>query len=216
MLRKIIFKNVENGAEMNMPVTPETFEITESRNMETVNIYTTGDIALLGTDTYRTISIDFLLPAQKYPFVLIDQIVDPYAYVSTFRRFKDDGTVMRLIISGTTVNIPVRVQEMIYKERDGTNDLNMTLTLCEYKELSAVKIEATKAGADNAARAVETTPGTPSTYKIEEGDTLWSICRRFYNDTGLTSKLAAYNNIKNPNLIYAGSVLQLPDKAKLG
>lgn len=199
-----------------MPVTPPSFEIQESRNMETVNIYSLGDVALLGTNTYSTIKMEFLLPAQKYPFVLIDQIVDPYEYVSTFRRFKDDGTVMRLIISGTTVNIPVRVQEMTYKEQDGTNDLYMTLTLCEYKELAAVKVESTKAGADNAARAVETQPGTPDTYKIVSGDTLWSICRRFYNDSGLASKLAAYNGIKNPNLIYAGSTLQLPDKAKLG
>ena len=199
-----------------MPVTPPNFEIQESRNMETVNIYSLGDVALLGTNTYSTIKMEFLLPAQKYPFVLIDQIVDPYAYVSTFRRFRDDGTVMRLIISGTTVNIPVRVQEMTYKEQDGTNDLYMTLTLCEYKELAAVKVESTKAGADNAARAVETQPGTPDTYKIVSGDTLWSICRRFYNDSGLASKLAAYNGIKNPNLIYAGSTLRLPDKAKLG
>lgn len=199
-----------------MPVTPPSFEIQESRNMETVNIYSLGDVALLGTNTYSTIKMEFLLPAQKYPFVLIDQIVDPYAYVSTFRRFRDDGTVMRLIISGTTVNIPVRVQEMTYKEQDGTNDLYMTLTLCEYKELAAVKVESTKAGADNAARAVETQPGTPDTYKIVSGDTLWSICRRFYNDSGLASKLATYNGIKNPNLIYAGSTLRLPDKAKLG
>lgn len=199
-----------------MPVTPPSFEIQESRNMETVNIYSLGDVALLGTNTYSTIKMEFLLPAQKYPFVLIDQIVDPYAYVSTFRRFKDDGTVMRLIISGTTVNIPVRVQEMTYKEQDGTNDLYMTLTLCEYKELAAVKVESTKAGAGNTAREVETQPGTPDTYKIVSGDTLWSICRRFYNDSGLASKLAAYNGIKNPNLIYAGSTLRLPDKAKLG
>lgn len=199
-----------------MPVTPPSFEIQESRNMETVNIYSLGDVALLGTNTYSTIKMEFLLPAQKYPFVLIDQIVDPYAYVSTFRRFKDDGTVMRLIISGTTVNIPVRVQEMTYKEQDGTNDLYMTLTLCEYKELAAVKVESTKAGASNTARAVETQPGTPDTYKIVSGDTLWSICRRFYNDSGMASKLAAYNGIKNPNLIYAGSTLQLPDKTKLG
>ena len=199
-----------------MPVTPPSFEIQESRNMETVNIYSLGDVALLGTNTYSTIKMEFLLPAQKYPFVLIDQIVDPYAYVSTFRRFNDDGTVMRLIISGTAVNIPVRVQEMTYKEQDGTNDLYMTLTLCEYKELAAVKVESTKAGAGNTARAVETQPGTPDTYKIASGDTLWSICRRFYNDSGLASKLAVYNGIKNPNLIYAGSTLQLPDKTKLG
>ncbi|WP_050698662.1 LysM peptidoglycan-binding domain-containing protein [Anaeromassilibacillus senegalensis] len=214
MLRKIIFKNAENGAEMNMPVTPPSFEITTDRNMETVNIHAMGDVALLGTDTYKTIKLDFLIPAQKYQFVTVNEIVEPYAYISTFERFKNEGTVLRLIITDTTVNIPVRVQSITYKEQDGSNDLYMSLELCEYKELAAVKIEA--AAAASSARAVEAPPATPQTYKIASGDTLGAICRRFYGSAGLAAKLATFNGIKNPNLIRAGSVLRLPDKSKLG
>ena len=45
-----------------------------------------------------------------------------------------------------------------------------------------------------------------TTYAVKRGDTLTSIARRF----GTTvAKIAADNNIKNPNLIYAGQILKI-------
>ena len=44
---------------------------------------------------------------------------------------------------------------------------------------------------------------------------LWAICRKFYGDGSLAYKLATANGIKNPNLIYPGQVLAIPDKAAL-
>lgn len=57
------------------------------------------------------------------------------------------------------------------------------------------------------------TPGQPgdptgaTAYVIKAGDTLYSIARR----NGLTvERLAAFNNIVNPNLIYAGQTIHIP------
>ena len=47
------------------------------------------------------------------------------------------------------------------------------------------------------------------------GDSLWAICKRVYGDSSLAYKLATANGIKNPNLIYPGQVLTLPDKGML-
>lgn len=45
------------------------------------------------------------------------------------------------------------------------------------------------------------------TYTVVKGDTLWSIAKRY----GTTyKKIADYNNIKNPNLIYIGQLLKIP------
>ncbi len=45
------------------------------------------------------------------------------------------------------------------------------------------------------------------TYTVRPGDTLWDIAQR-YNTT--VSRLASINNIPNPNLIYPGETLRLP------
>jgi LysM repeat protein len=47
----------------------------------------------------------------------------------------------------------------------------------------------------------------PRTYRVDIGDTLRSIGEKF----GVSwQAIAAYNNIQNPNLIYAGSVIKIP------
>ncbi|MBI9012286.1 MAG: 5'-nucleotidase C-terminal domain-containing protein [Clostridiales bacterium] len=49
------------------------------------------------------------------------------------------------------------------------------------------------------------------TYVIQEGDVLWKIAEQY----GKTyQELAEYNNIEDPNLIYAGTELKIPDNAK--
>jgi len=57
----------------------------------------------------------------------------------------------------------------------------------------------------------EDTEDTVDTYTIQEGDTLWGICERFYNDGSKCYKLAELNGIENPNLIYAGDTITLYD-----
>ena len=52
-------------------------------------------------------------------------------------------------------------------------------------------------------------------YIIQSGDTLWSIVSNYYgfvNSTDIVSKineLAEYNNISNPDIIYAGQILKM-------
>ncbi len=48
-----------------------------------------------------------------------------------------------------------------------------------------------------------------TSYTIKKGDTLWAIAKR-YNTS--VSKIASDNNIKNPNLIYAGKTLKIVTK----
>ena len=63
------------------------------------------------------------------------------------------------------------------------------------------------------ARPVQANGGCTNTYVIRYGDTLYSIARRF----GTTVQVLTYlNDLRNPNLIYAGRVLCLPGQPKSG
>ena len=44
---------------------------------------------------------------------------------------------------------------------------------------------------------------------------MWGISRRFYGDGSLAWRLAAFNQIKNANLIFPGQVLSIPPKSGL-
>ena len=66
------------------------------------------------------------------------------------------------------------------------------------------------------------TPKAPTTnvtgdsiHIVVHGETLRSICRDFYGDSGLATDVAIWNNIQNPNAIENGSSIALPNRATL-
>jgi len=61
--------------------------------------------------------------------------------------------------------------------------------------------------ADVGASALTAGPASAATVRVARGETLWSIASRY----GTTAAaLAAANDITNPNLVYAGALLQIP------
>lgn len=54
-------------------------------------------------------------------------------------------------------------------------------------------------------------------YVIQKGDSIYSICSRYYGDTRKSTmyKLATYNNLSDPDVIRSGNILYLPEYAKL-
>ena len=61
----------------------------------------------------------------------------------------------------------------------------------------------------------ENTVQNESEYTVQSGDNLWNIVKDFYNlsdNSDIATKvdeIATYNNIKNPNIIYAGQILKM-------
>ena len=49
-------------------------------------------------------------------------------------------------------------------------------------------------------------------YTIRYGDTLWDISEAFYRDPWHYTRIARYNNIRNPNYIISGRTIRIPPK----
>jgi len=49
------------------------------------------------------------------------------------------------------------------------------------------------------------------TYRIKNGDTLWDIAATYYRNPWLYPKLAKANSIRNPDLIFAGTRINIPE-----
>src|SRR4030065_71324 len=53
----------------------------------------------------------------------------------------------------------------------------------------------------------------PSTHKVQSGDTLWSICKKYYGDPSLWPKLWEMNPfVTNPHLLKPGDMITLIEK----
>ena len=58
----------------------------------------------------------------------------------------------------------------------------------------------------------EPAPASAVQYKIVWGDTLWDLADAYYRDPWLYTRIAKHNRIKNPNLIIAGTRIEIPPK----
>lgn len=212
-MKKIIFRG--GNVELVMPVTPAQYTVESGMNIEIIDINNLGDFALAGYKILQTIKLTCLLPAKQYPFAVAGTKADPQYYIDKFVAWINGRTKLRFVVSGTKINVPVFCETITYGEQDGTNDIYADITLREYKDIKVTTIKNSNTAKTNNARPASSGKTTASTYKIKKGDTLSAICRKFYGKSSLYPKLAKYNGIKNPNLIYAGKTLKIPKESEL-
>jgi nucleoid-associated protein YgaU len=67
------------------------------------------------------------------------------------------------------------------------------------------------ASAKPAEPAPAAAPAADVSYRIKKGDTLWDISATYYRTPWLYPKLAKANSIKNPDLIFAGTRITIPE-----
>lgn len=215
MLRKIIFKDTKKQEELVLPITPESFRVSSGIKTETVSLYMLGDINLPGLPTLANIQIGCQFPNQDYAFSL-PVYGSPYQYINTIKTWIKERAILRFVVSGTGINLPVYIENVEYGEQDGTNDVYAELSIREYRQPVVEKLVATSSY-QPIQRTTEERANTQSiTYTILYGDTMWAIARKYYGNPQLCWKLAAFNNIPNANIIMAGQIITIPPREALG
>ena len=139
MNTKRLFILKTDSAELTLPVTPQEYEIASATDYKKTNIVSIGDVFVSGLESAQTIKLMSFFPAQDYPF-LQTSFRDPQEYINAIESLRMNKTVFRLIISGTDVNLPVRVQIFMYGEQDGSNDVEYSVTFGVHRELETQEV----------------------------------------------------------------------------
>lgn len=204
-----IFKSEVSGEMLTMPVTPNAYTIEHGRKVEVTAMHTAGEIAQPGAKIALDTELTYLLPAQDYPFVNAGASANPFFYLEKLEKWSDAGEKLRFLITGTPINVGVLLGPIKYeaKEDDVSGDLYVRVPMVERRDLTAESKQINQTTGNLGRGDMAATGGT---YVVVAGDTLSSICRRFYGDASLYPRLATANGIKNPHLIYVGQVLKIP------
>jgi len=210
-LRIISFLDETAGKELVLPVTPAKYIWRHPNRIETVRLDQLGEINLPGGARMGECTLeDVLLPAQLYPFCVPGARANPQSYLHDLETWSDKGSKLRWIVSGTGINVSVLIEEVTQEERDGSNDLYITIALRQWRRPEAPVLAVSGGGAETA-RESSTGASAAKTYTVVKGDCLWNIAKQFYGSGSDYKRLAAANpEIKNPNLIYPGQVLTIP------
>ena len=209
---------IGDGATLTLPVTPERYEWSVGRSMETVNISQLGDVYLPGGRARHSGTISCMLPAQDYPFCEAGAAPDPQHYLDVLKSWAAGKTPVRWVVTGTEINESVYLEEVTESEQDGTGDVYCTIRLREHVDLEAREVsdQGTSGYTGNTGRAGGSPDGEIA-HKVVSGDTLSMLCRRYYGSgtAAYYNALAEYNGIKNPHLIYVGQTVRIPPKSVL-
>ncbi len=170
-----------NEEQLRLPVTPSDFELSQRNNNTVVNINALGEINLIGKKGLASISLSSFFPAQEYYFCKYTGFPKPYECVKMIQKWRDSGRPIRLIITGTSINYAMTIENFIFSEQDGTRDVYFTLELREYVFTKHVK--PTKVTTPNGTQV--TVPATkreakpiPSKYKAQKGDNMYTVAKK--------------------------------------
>ena len=222
-----------NERIIQLPVNPESITISGQANNNTVDTVGQGEINDIGFAGLKELSIESFFPARDNGEGYINTsggFEGPEFYVKFFEDIKKDRKPFRLIITQLDINMLVSVESFEHTYQFGTDDVDYSLSLKEYKEhnvrilkpvsngymfvYSIVRIFSIAAPTTtNSNRPVE--KSIPKQYTVVNGDSLWKIAQKFLGSGSRWREIYTYTNNKsiiggNPNLIYPGQVLSIP------
>jgi len=210
------------GKKYKLPVNPE--EIKRSRNLqiETYRILGDGQISIPSSYDLEEFSFEAEFPSQKYHYVEKGgSFKKADFFEKMFRKAQKNKKPIRFIASNDItddISIQVLVQSIEVTEKAGEEgDKYISFKLLEYKG-AGKRFVAVKAGPETVKQEEESQPENPAvtenkTHTVVSGDTLWGIARKYYGNGSLYTRIYAANSgiISNPNLIYTGQILTIPE-----
>ena len=127
-----IYLSIDNGAEvMELPVIPSEYTVTKPQRDEVFETITGEELAFLDAPGLKTIGWSSFFPCRDYPFLRCTRLNDVWQYGYKLDSWILQKYPIRLIISGTPINMAVKVTQFDY--RQGTNgDIEYDIELKEF------------------------------------------------------------------------------------
>ena len=220
MISEIWFKTKDKA--IRLPVMPSEFERVIGANYETNNVIGLGDIATFGGNGLAQLSLSSFFPNKEYSFNAYSDVPKPYEFVKYFKEWKNKGTIVRVIMTGTDINQQMYITNFSYGEKDGTGDVYYTVDLVEYRPITVPVINETSSNTQNTSRQDENNDNsndannsTQKTHKVVKGDCLWDIAKKYLGKGSDYPKIKEANKSKYPslsknNIIYVNWELIIP------
>ena len=212
------------GRRYKLPVNPEEIKKDQKLNIEKYQVLGSGAVSVPTYADLWEYSFDCELPHTETHYMESGTSADPDRYIQILTKAQKKKKPIQLIYSNGETDdesVKVLVESCSIVEKAGEEgDKYLSLSFLQYKAPSK-KYMAVKTPTATVAKAQTPQVSQPSnpavtkgkTYIVKAGDSLWKIAKQFYGNGASYSKISGSNSdkIKNPNLIYPGQVLTIPE-----
>lgn len=189
---QVYIEEAEDKSEsIQLPVVPASFMIDDGQNNVVVNITSLGDANLPGKKSLREMTLSSFFPNQDYGFLVCERKKNPYDYISWLRKRKNNGTIMRVVITGADINFTCLIEKLEYGEDDASGDVNFTIELKEYVTLKSSESKSSSGSSSSGIKRLS--KSKPKTYTVKKGDTLKKIAKKYLGSASKSKSLYKKN-----------------------
>ena len=216
------FNNQQEGFQI--PVNPAQIEVGNGSNNRTYEVAGLGEISVLKDPKLSEYSFSSLFPAQRYPFITADIVLEPQQYIDYLDKWRASKRPIRFVFTGSTfdLNVAASIEDFHYKEVAGAiGDIEYTLRLKRYVFYAAQRVTVSTQTVNGiTAPVVEQAPAErpndrqpPKTHQLAAGESLWTVAKRFFDDGARWKEIQQLNGITDAQVksLPVGYVLKLPD-----
>lgn len=192
--RKIELSFNNRKEVITLPVNPANIDIVEAQLNEKITLLNIGEANLFGNRGLATTSLSSFFPSKKSPFYKYAE-KEPKEYVSMIKKWKDSKSPVRLIISGSGINLAMAIDNFTFSIHEGDDDIYYTIDLSEYRSLN---VRSVKSNAEAKSNGLKERPNTRAnkgdTHIIKPGDTLWKLGKKYYDNGSQCTKIYKANS----------------------
>lgn len=208
-----------------MPVAPSKINTKIKNKNRTITLINEGEANILKSAGLQEISFNMMIPAYKYPFALyLGGIFLPISYyLEILDRLKNSKKPFQLIIIregvlgalGFDTNLKVSLEDyQILEDAGNGRDITVSIKLKQYQEKTKTVVRvATAVGGGTVKyileKARDSSKKIEKTYKVKEGDTLYTIAKKQLGNGEKYRDLITLNKLGNSSDIEVGQVIRL-------
>lgn len=218
-----IYLSVDDEAqEIRLPVNPPEIEVEIPGQGKTYRIISLGEINMIQTPSLSEVSFESFFPAQRYPFVVGEELLEPASYVEMIDEWRRARKVVRLIVTDGTVDINMlaSIEDFTWREVAGAvGDIEYEMTLKQYRPYepklvqvrTQMQVDQTVAVANKKETRPQTKP-QPRVHVLQRGETLWALAQKYLGNGSRWPEIARLNGIKDSQVrsLRVGMQIKIP------
>lgn len=200
---------------LELPWPLQEHSLTSEHNTYTFNTINQGEVLAIGRKKLKTMTINSVFPAHKYPFLFSKDFPSPIECVDKINKWKLTNKPIRVIIVDTDINLAMAIESFQHgkADGDGSGDVEFTLSLKEYSYLNVERSKVPDRTSGLLDRPDERIKENDSKkYTIKQGDTLWDLADKNYGDGSRWKEIAKANKITDPRKLMIGQNIVIPAK----